>query len=230
MTNPRRPAIHLLLIIGALIVLATGAWWYTNSREAVPGIPEMPGVPPEPAPEPAPGGAISDQATCEAQGGRWNECASACPPDADACILMCVPKCEGVVGEPLAVSAYFSKDRGDGFPDCSVVHRVTRSAVTTRRGDGNEPKYMAALEELLKGPLEGEKGYFTNLPAGAGYRTVEFKGGTVTVDFGDTLDGVAGSCRVAAIRAQIEKTLTQFPEVKKVVIAANGETETVLQP
>ena len=42
--------------------------------------------------------------------------------------------------------------------------------------------------------------------------------------------GVAGSCRVLAIRAQIESTLKQFPSIKKVVISVNGRTGEVLQP
>ena len=33
-------------------------------------------------------------ADCEDKGGKFNPCASSCPPDAEACIAMCVPKCE----------------------------------------------------------------------------------------------------------------------------------------
>jgi len=33
-------------------------------------------------------------ADCEDKGGKFNSCASSCPPDAEACIAVCVPKCE----------------------------------------------------------------------------------------------------------------------------------------
>jgi len=41
---------------------------------------------------------------------------------------------------------------------------------------------------------------------------------------------VAGSCRVGAIRAQIEETLKQFPTVQNVIISVNGNTENILEP
>ncbi|MFP3868831.1 MAG: GerMN domain-containing protein [Desulfobacteraceae bacterium] len=50
-------------------------------------------------------------------------------------------------------------------------------------------------------------------------------------DFDQTLEyRVAGSCRVQAIRAQIEHTLRQFPTVTEVVISINGKTEEILEP
>ncbi len=39
-----------------------------------------------------------------------------------------------------------------------------------------------------------------------------------------------GSARVSLIRNQIEATLRQFPSVREVVIAINGQTEGILQP
>jgi len=41
---------------------------------------------------------------------------------------------------------------------------------------------------------------------------------------------VGGSCRVAAISAQIMETLKQFPTVKDVIISINSRTEDILQP
>ncbi len=56
-------------------------------------------------------------------------------------------------------------------------------------------------------------------------------GEEVSVDFDETLEkAVGGSCRVAAIRSQITKTLLQFPSFKKVIISINGRTEDILQP
>ncbi len=58
-------------------------------------VPPRPVVPPE-APVPP---LIPDegaQTACEAAGGRWNECGSACrgAPPGTACIMLCVPMCE----------------------------------------------------------------------------------------------------------------------------------------
>lgn len=51
------------------------------------------------------------------------------------------------------------------------------------------------------------------------------------VDFDKQLEyQVGGSCRVAAIRAQITQTLKQFPTVKEVIISIDGRTEDILQP
>ena len=51
------------------------------------------------------------------------------------------------------------------------------------------------------------------------------------MDFSRELnDGVAGSCKVMAIRSQITQTLKQFSEIKGVVISVDGEAEEVLQP
>ena len=55
--------------------------------------------------------------------------------------------------------------------------------------------------------------------------------GWAVVDFDKTLEqGVGGSCRVTAIRAQIEKTLQQFLEIDEVVISIDGRAGDILQP
>lgn len=111
--------------------------------------------------------------------------------------------------------------------DCEVVGEVERLVSI------KDSVYRAAVEELLKGPTEEEKtGYFTSIPAGVTLKSVAADAdGTVTADFNSKLDkNVAGSCRVTAIRRQIEATLSQFPEVRKVVIAIDGRTEDILQP
>ena len=72
----------------------------------------------------------------------------------------------------------------------------------------------------------------TTIPSGARLKSVAADAeGIVRADFATTLDrGVGGSCRVAAIREQITRTLKQFPEVRDVVISVNGRTEDILQP
>ncbi|MFA6410624.1 MAG: DUF333 domain-containing protein [Candidatus Buchananbacteria bacterium] len=92
---------------------------------------------------------------------------------------------------------------------------------------------QAALEELLKGPSEADKiaGYFTSINSGVKIQKLTIENGVANVDFDQTLQsGVGGSCKVAAIAAQITETLKQFPTVKKVVISIDGQTEDILQP
>ena len=60
---------------------------------------------------------------------------------------------------------------------------------------------------------------------------VEIKDGIAKVDFNDKLEfQVGGSCRVAAIHAQIVDTLKQFPTIQDVLVSIDGRTEDILQP
>jgi len=89
------------------------------------------------------------------------------------------------------------------------------------------------IEELLAGPTIGEigDGMLTIIPSGTKLNSLVIKNGIATVDFNDTLTkGVAGSCKVGAIRAQIEETLKQFPTISEVVISVNGVSKDILQP
>ncbi len=91
----------------------------------------------------------------------------------------------------------------------------------------------AALESLLAGPTvsEGQIGLFTNINQGVKIKKLSIQNNTAYVDFDATLgQGVAGSCRVTAIRAQITKTLEQFSTIKNVVISIDGRVQDILQP
>lgn len=126
------------------------------------------------------------------------------------------------------VEVFFTNFELDPWQTCQNVFAVKRSVSS----DTNV--YRAAIEALLEGPTdkEAENGYESSLPDGARLKSVASDSeGKVTADFDDYLGrGVAGSCRVGAIRSQIESTLKQFPEVREVVISINGETEEILQP
>jgi|GEM_PF-2182633 len=222
--NP--PITHLLAITLALAALAAGAWFYTNANEPVEGIPE--GMT-EAAPEETP----ASRAACEDAGGVWNECASACPPDAEACILMCVQKCEGLGEGEAVVDVYFPNSKLDpDHLDCSVVFPVRRAIRADAEGDvGDDGR--ATLEALLKGPTDEEKaaGYFTSLPEDVALESFTMAKATARADFSEELRAVAGSCRVLSIRAQIEKTLEQFSEVSSVRISIEGgDPAEALQP
>ncbi len=89
------------------------------------------------------------------------------------------------------------------------------------------------IEELLLGPTIGEigDGMLTIIPSGVKLNSLLIKNGVATADFnGKLIEGVAGSCKVGAIRAQIEETLHQFPTITDVVISVNGVSEGILQP
>ena len=90
-----------------------------------------------------------------------------------------------------------------------------------------------ALEELLEGPTDEEtaRDYFTSINPGVKIKRLVIENGIAKVDFNEQLQaGIAGSCRVFAIRAQITQTLRQFPAVNDVNISIDGRTRDILQP
>ena len=105
----------------------------------------------------------------------------------------------------------------------------------------------AALNELLWGPDQGTNQFGTALPtpsevlaysgreAGWGPRVKLLKltitDGVALANFSPEMRAYGGgSERATMIRTQIETTLRQFPSVREVVIAVDGQTEGVLEP
>lgn len=129
--------------------------------------------------------------------------------------------------ETQIVKVYFNNDQLDPEFSCNKVFPVERKIIKT------QAVAKAALEELLKGPIQQDKdqGYLTNINNGVLIQSLNITDGTAFVDFNDQLEyQVGGSCHVAAIRAQITETLKQFPTVQNVIISINGRTEDILQP
>jgi len=126
--------------------------------------------------------------------------------------------------ETQIVEVYFGHNNKGGA-DCSAVFAVEREIEKTE-GVGK-----AAINELLKGPTasEEENGYFTSI-GDADLNSLNIKDGVATADFSEELNQGGGTCMMEARRAQIEKTLKQFPTVDEVVISVEGETEGILQP
>lgn len=111
--------------------------------------------------------------------------------------------------------------------DCVTTKMFPRTIIKTQSVG------LISLSELLKGPTESEKvqGAIAVIPEETKLNSLRLSGTTAYADFNYALDaGVGGSCRVQAIRAEIENTLKQFPTVKDVVISINGRTEDILQP
>jgi len=90
----------------------------------------------------------------------------------------------------------------------------------------------AALRALLDGPSAEERrnGFGTEIPARTRLRDITITDGHAVADFSADLNHTAGSCSVTAARAEIERTLRQFPTVRSVTITINGEAKGVLQP
>lgn len=132
-----------------------------------------------------------------------------------------------VTGEidTMAFEVYFS--RGDSG-DCSLVEPVTRTVPQTN------DIARAAVLALLGGPTpqELQDGYLTSINDGTELRELEMTGSTLEATFSSRLqEGIAGSCRVTAIRSQIEQTLKQFATVSQAVIHVEGVPDAeILQP
>lgn len=134
---------------------------------------------------------------------------------------------EVVVSEIIDIEVYFTNSKLDSENTCAKVFTNKRQILKTQ-----EVAYMS-LYQLIQGPNIGElsEGYDTGLPGNVLINSVTIRDGTAFADFDEGLEyGLAGSCRVTAIRSQIEATLKQFPTIKNVVISVNGRTEDILQP
>lgn len=127
----------------------------------------------------------------------------------------------------IKVKAYFNNDKMDPEFSCNKVFPVEREIPRTKE------VARAALEELLKGTTDEEEaeGFFTSINPNVKIQSLIIESGVAKVDFDEQLEfQVGGSCRVAAIRAEITQTLKQFSTVKSVIISINGRTEDILQP
>lgn len=130
--------------------------------------------------------------------------------------------------EKIMVKVFFGNIVNDpSVMDCDVVYPVEREVVKT------PAVARAALEELFKGPTKDEinQSFFTSINEGVTIQKLGIVNGLAVVDLSKKLEeAVGGSCRTAAIRAQITQTLKQFPTIKDVIISIDGRTEDILQP
>lgn len=131
--------------------------------------------------------------------------------------------------EYMTVEMFLSDSRfvNEPYFDCS------RTIAAERQVPKTQAVARASLEALLRGATEEEtsQGFVSNINPGVRIQKLTIKGGKAEVDFSSQLEyQVGGSCRVAAIWAQITETLKQFPTVEEVIISINGRTEDILQP
>lgn len=123
------------------------------------------------------------------------------------------------------LNVFFSNASMGSARDCEKTFPLPRVVAQTSAVG------RASLNELLKGPTTEEKarGYSTQIPPGASLLSLVISDRTAKADFSSGLNA-AGSCRVGAIRTQIEQTLMQFDTVDTVTISVNGDAATALQP
>src|SRR3989338_7709440 len=129
--------------------------------------------------------------------------------------------------ELMTVQIYLGHETADPNAPCDQVFAVERTVPKS------SASARAALDALVRGPTasEEEEAMFTSLPEGVTVKSVTIVNGTAHATFSAELNDVAGSCRVQAIRAQIEETLKQFPTVTDVQISVEGIPDAeVLQP
>ncbi len=131
-----------------------------------------------------------------------------------------------VMPSGITLKVYFLNDSIKKINDCTEVVPVERMVFDTKNlGE-------ASLRLLLEGPRgeEGDAGYVSSVPRGVWLNSIKIEDGVASADFSRELSATAGSCNVLAIRTQIEKTLLQFPTIKKVRISVEGKTEGILEP
>lgn len=128
----------------------------------------------------------------------------------------------GGTGGSVGVSVFFP--RGADPTDCARVRAVPRRV--------EPPAVLAgALRALLRGPTIAERrrgygGWFSARTAGA-LRSVRIRGGVAYVDLRDlsrVIPNASTSCGSALLLAQLDRTATQFPSVRRAVYSFGGST------
>jgi len=130
-------------------------------------------------------------------------------------------------GEAEAVYVFW----GTQGKECNKV--VASPVIRFKHLGDQQTTARLVLEELLKGPTDAEKksGFFTSINSGVKIQKFSIENNVVRVDFDKQMEfQMGGSCRVAAIRAQITQTLKQFSIIKEVIISIDDRTEDILQP
>lgn len=112
--------------------------------------------------------------------------------------------------------------------DCGLVYPVKRKIFKT------EAIAKATLEELIKGPTKEEEklGYYGAVPVGTKINSINIKNGLLSIDFSKEIENNFASCSGLFRLSSINKTLKQFPSVKDIQFAVDGNwnRDEILQP
>jgi len=131
------------------------------------------------------------------------------------------PSIEAVAENEVLI--YFSNT--NETDDCQVVFPVSRLV-------SGEVDPEIVMEKLLDGPTSEEVvlGYASNIPPEVELLGWQRNEERVTIELSPELKTAAGSCRVLAIREQIEQSLKEIEGVEEVEIEVEGTSEGVLEP
>ena len=131
----------------------------------------------------------------------------------------------GGVGDTMQVFVFFQNKKLANDPDFLDCGRVFPVARTVERVPGVAHQ---ALQELLLGPTEGERGagYMSAISQEIGLHinSVILDQGVLTVTF-NRPPFMGGSCALAGVVSQIKTTAKQFSSVKDVTILVDGNEE-----
>lgn len=114
-----------------------------------------------------------------------------------------------------------------GMPDCGVVFPLEREVA--KKFTSNEVNAIIALLTSLSA-ADRTAGFFSAIPVGTRLLQISVKDGAATVNLTGPVASLAGSCAVSSARAQLERTLEQFPGISAVKICVDGRCDDVLQP
>src|SRR5687767_5560493 len=138
-------------------------------------------------------------------------------------LLLSGPAAFGQAAGTMTVKVFFHPDKLDPqWDDCGKVRAVSRTIPKTAS------VATAALGELLKGPTPAEAKEFSGFgpPETDGIlKSVNVKNGTAYVNFTERFPvqmGNASSSCGGGFFSMVEATLKQFPTVRKVVYAVEG--------
>src|SRR3989338_6201801 len=143
----------------------------------------------------------------------WNS-----PKDGEVLDLVRVPITLNVA-HARDIKIFLSAPPKGGAQDCDSVLAVGRVIP-----QGVAPA-TASMELLMRGtsPKEFDAGYTTAIPSFISMPSIVITQGTATIDFADDALEVSGDpCRTKMMRAQIERTFYQFPNVSGVTITVAG--------
>jgi germination protein M len=109
-------------------------------------------------------------------------------------------------------------------------HRGEQLFMVTRTSDPTLRVGTAAMEQLLAGPTDPERveGVQTQIPDGTELLGLTIDKGIARVDLTSEFEAGGGSASMSMRLAQVVYTLTQFPTVKGVRFALDGQTIDVL--
>ena len=131
------------------------------------------------------------------------------------------------LADAATVKVFFNNEKLESADmGCNEVFPVERTLAKT------QTPVRRTLEILLEGVSADEKlaKYYSSINPDVKINSLVVSEGVARADFDETLETeVGGSCRVAAIRAQLTQTLKQFSAIKSVIISINGRTEDILQ-